>query len=96
MTKKPTDNDTSTLGGKVLEFRPTAKSKPDQTALKMLKIADEIDAVIVKHLESGDIEVRDLVGLLSHRLGTLMRNVEGKEKLLPVCLDVVTKQASSD
>ena len=40
--------------------------------------------------------LRDLAGLLSHRLGTLMCHIEGKEKLWGVCEKVLKKQAAID
>lgn len=87
--------------GKVLEFRPVARrspsakrdAPPDSTTIKLLKISDEIDALIMRHIESGDIDLRDLAGLLSHRLGTMMSHIEDKNELLPVCLSVLKRQA---
>ena len=90
--------------GKVLEFRPvnksnaksTQKKTPDSTSIKLLKISDEIDALLLHHVNSGDIDLRDLAGLLSHRLGTLMSHIDGKKELLPVCMNVLKKQAKVD
>jgi hypothetical protein len=72
------------------------KETPDQTTLKLLKISDEIDAVILKHVQNGDVDVRDLAGLLSHRLGTMMNHIEDKEDLLPICMRVMKRQAKVD
>lgn len=72
------------------------KSPPDSTAIKLLKISDELDAVILKHASAGDIDLRDLAGLLSHRLGTLVSHLEDKEELLPLCMNVLKKQAKVD
>lgn len=83
-------------GAKIIAFRPTSSTKPDATTLKMLRIADEIDAVILRHVESGDIDPKELAGLISHRLGTLMKNIENKEALVDVCVDVLKKQAAVD
>lgn len=80
---------------KVLPFR-RAKAQEDTEALKLVRISDEIDAVILKHLEAGEVDARDLVGLLSHRLGTLMRHIDGKTELWPLCAKVVKKQARLD
>jgi len=89
---------------KVLQFRPVTnksaksqqKTAPDSTSIKLLKIADEIDAVIMTHVQSGDVELKDLAGLLSHRLGTLMNHIDNKEELLPVCVNVLRRQAKLD
>jgi hypothetical protein len=96
------------MSGKILDFRPvTTKSggrdktgkqqkSPEAVALKLLRISDEIDAVILHHVESGNIDIRDLAGLLSHRLGTLMNHIEDKKDLLPLCMRVLKKQAKVD
>ena len=61
--------------GKVLEFRQK-ESQEDRITRKMIEIADDIDAVILKHLQDSDVEIKDIAGLLSHRLGTLMNHLE--------------------
>jgi hypothetical protein len=45
----------------------------------MLKVADEIDQVILRHL-GDDMRARDMAGLLAHRLGTLMRHIDPKDR----------------
>lgn len=90
--------------GKLLEFRPVAhksaksslKTTPDATSLKLLKISDEIDQLIMHHVQTGHVELRDLAGLLSHRLGTLMSHIDDKKELLPVCMNVLRRQAKVD
>ncbi|MCX6119985.1 MAG: hypothetical protein NT027_20815 [Proteobacteria bacterium] len=90
--------------GKLLEFRPVAKQSaksnqkahPDAASIKLMKISDEIDALILHHVNTGDIDLKDLAGLLSHRLGTLMSHIENKKELLPICLNVLKKQAKVD
>lgn len=101
-TSKPPSETLS--GGKLLEFRPVEnkfaksakKSTPDSTSIKLLKVSDEIDALLLHHLQSGEIELRDLAGLLSHRLGTLMSHIDDKKELLPVCMQVLRRQAKVD
>ena len=78
--------------GKLLHFK-NKPSRQEQTAMKLVSIAEEIDAVILKHLQDDDIDPRDLVGLLSHRLGTLMNHLEEKSELWYVCERVMKKQA---
>ena len=56
----------------------------------------EIDEVILKHLNDGRIDAKDLAGLLAHRLGTLMRSIDEKSKLWDVCQTVMKKQAKID
>ncbi len=80
--------------GKVIQF-PQVDQK-DAEAKKLMGIADEIDAVIIKHLNGGDVDPRDLAGLLAHRLGTLMRHLEGKTAVWDVCEKVLKTQAAID
>jgi len=75
---------------------PKEAAKIDGDTMRLLKVADEIDAVILKHLSAGAVEPRDLAGVLSHRLGTLMRHLEEKDKLVDVCQQVIAKQAAVD
>jgi hypothetical protein len=79
------------LMGKVIQF--PAKSATDSDAAKLLKIADEIDAVILRNLDIGVVDARDIAGLLAHRLGTLMRHMDQKDKLWDVCEKVLKTQA---
>jgi len=81
---------------KVIPLRPTAKTKLDTSTVKLLRLADEIDALILRHVEAGDVDPKELAGLLSHRLGTLMKHLENKEALLDVCMDVLRRQAAVD
>ena len=89
-TSNPPEN------GKIIPLRPTAKTKLDTSTVKLLKLADEIDALILRHVEAGDIDPKELAGLLSHRLGALMKHIENKEALVDVCVDVLRRQAAVD
>ena len=78
--------------GQVIQFpNPSARAAE---ARKLMKIADEIDAVILRHLDAGDVDPRDIAGLIAHRLGTLMRHLDGKTKLWDVCEKVAKAQAA--
>lgn len=74
----------------------TAGEAADSEALRLMQISDEIDAIILKHIESGTVDPRDLAGLLAHRLGTLMRHLDQKSKLWDVCEKVLKTQAAID
>jgi len=78
--------------GKVIQF--PVRAAPDSEARQLMKIADEIDAVILKHIELGKVDPCDLAGLMAHRLGTLMRHLEQKSKLWDVCEKVLKTQAA--
>jgi hypothetical protein len=81
---------------KIIPLRPSSKTKLDTNTVKLLKIADEIDHVILRHVEAGDVDLKELAGLLSHRLGALVKHLENKEALVDVCVDVLKKQAAVD
>jgi hypothetical protein len=74
--------------------KPSTREAADTEALRLMQISDEIDAVILKHIESGTVDPRDLAGLLAHRLGTLMRHLDQKSKLWDVCEKVLKTQAA--
>jgi hypothetical protein len=81
---------------KVLEFKiPT---KVDAESMKLLKISDEIDAVILRHLAAGEVEPHEIAGLLAHRLGNLMKHIGGEEKmrLWQICSRIIGRQAEVD
>ena len=78
---------------KVIPFRPR-DAKLDAEAARMLRVADEIDQVILRHL--GDqMRARDMAGLLAHRLGTLMRHIDptDREVLWHVVQKVLREQS---
>lgn len=80
--------------GKVLPFkRPQSTG---MTAKLMVEIADEIDEIILRRLGDGQIDAKDLAGLLAHRLGTMMSHVEEKTELWFLCEKVLKKQAKLD
>jgi hypothetical protein len=80
--------------GKLIPFRPK-QAELDKESLKLMKIADDIDAVILRYVAEDDISPRDIAGLLAHRLGTLMRNIPSAERemLWVVCEKVLKEQA---
>ena len=83
--------------GDVIEFkRPAVKSDDELVAERLVEVAGEIDAIILKHLNEDYLDPRDLVGLLSHRLGTLMKHLDEKSELWYVCEKVMKKQAQLD
>jgi hypothetical protein len=94
MAAAPQNQQKSAGQDNVVAFRK--KSGPDKEALRLMRIADEIDAVILKHLNAETVDPKDLAGLLAHRLGTLMRHLDGKDILWDVCEKVLKKQAAID
>ncbi len=82
--------------GKVLEFKTPEQHREETVTYKLVKMADEIDQVLMRHLTDDDIDPRELVGVLSHRLGTLMNRLEEKDELWHVCQKVMKRQAQID
>lgn len=82
------------LVGNVIQFPGPNSVSPDMQ--RLMHIADEIDAIILRHLTEGDIDPRDLAGLLAHRLGSFMRHLEQKSLLWDVCEKVLKTQAAID
>ena len=64
-----------------------------QETRQLKDLSDQIDAIVMQAIDEG-IPIYEIAGLLSHRLGTLMRNVEEKDRLWDVCSEVLKKQAS--
>lgn len=88
--------------GKVISFEDRLKKKVaespsriDQQAHLMLKVADEIDGVILRHV-AKNLDVRDIAGLLAHRLGALMAHIEedARGPLMVVIKKILTSQAN--
>jgi hypothetical protein len=87
--------------GKVIPFKKkehqakgAAPAGSERAAAERLTlVADEIDQILVKYLNDPEIDVRDLVGVLSHRLGTLMCHVDDKTALWDICERVLKRQA---
>lgn len=83
--------------GRVIPFpSKTDRTLRDAEAKRLMQIANELDSVILRHLDTGVIDPRDMAGLIAHRLGTLMRHVEEKSKLWDVCEKVLKAQAALD
>lgn len=78
--------------GTVIKF--PSREPQDAEALRLMKVADEIDAVILHHLDQGKVDPEQLVGLLAHRLGTLMRHMDEKTELWGACERVLKAQAA--
>ena len=79
--------------GKVLEFKTKDVKREEVIAHKLVAMADEIDQVIMEYLTDPQVDPRELVGVLSHRLGSLMSHLEQKDELWYVCQKVLKRQA---
>jgi hypothetical protein len=76
---------------------PFPKNLPDQrVAEKLVKVSQNIDAVILEALTDPDIQLSELTGIVAHRLGSLMRNIDERSELWPFYEQLVRKQAHLD
>lgn len=79
---------------KIIPFRP---SKEEQKSIhKLLELGQQIDDVILRYMQDPDVDPRELAGILSHRLGTLMAGMDERSELWEVCERVMKRQAKID
>jgi len=77
---------------KIIPFkRPTPKRED-----KLIKISDEIDNIILGALRDPDMDYKELVALVAHRLGALLKGVEEKKVLWDFCKKVIGKQSGAE
>lgn len=81
--------------GKLLQF-PPQRDVTLQEAEKIKKMSDKIDTLILTTLDKNELKPHELAGILAHRLGTLMRNMEQKRRIWDVCEQVLKRQAIID
>lgn len=79
--------------GKVIPFRTSDKEQ--KSAEQLVELGAEIDGILMKALEEG-ISAREVAGILSHRLGSLMAHLKDKDELWPICERVLKRQAKID
>ena len=76
--------------GKIIQF---PQEKVRLSAAKNLKnVSDQLDSVILGALHQG-MDAHEISGILAHRLGSLMKNIDQKSELWDVCQKVLKKQA---
>lgn len=76
--------------GKIIQF-PVERTQRN-AAIKLKSVSDQIDRVILQALHDG-ANPKEISGILSHRLGTLMKNIDEKSELWDICERVLKKQA---
>ena len=80
--------------GKVLKFEAKKQQKQaDPDTIKLCQFADDVDEAVRHYLVDQNLDPRDVIGVLSHRLGTILNMVESKDELWAVCEKVLRKQA---
>ena len=80
--------------GEVLKFPKIEDSHAEVVKLK--EVSDAIDQIMLAALSENNLDVKDLAGLLAHRLGTLIRTVDSKDHVWAVCEQVLKRQAVID
>ena len=61
---------------KVIKF--PQKDQDYKETMKLLKVSDQLDQIIIENIESGKLSMNEIAGLLAHRLGSLVRMSELK------------------
>ena len=77
--------------GKILQF--PKRSQKDLNAQKAKAFSDSLDTIITKTIINKNLQPIEISGILAHRLGALLKNIEQKNQLWPLCQTVITKQA---
>lgn len=77
--------------GKVVDLFSKKRISPDDKMI--LQLSDDIDALFKKWLMNPKLKIRDLAGVVAHRLGSLLLLVDKKQELWDVCADIAKKQA---
>ncbi len=78
---------------KVIEFKTKEVKREEVVAQKLIQMASDIDDVMMNYITDPDIEPRELIGILSHRLGSMMSHLDEKDELWHICEKVLKKQA---
>ena len=61
--------------------------------LKVKFFSDAIDRIVLNGIRKQRISPQEVAGILSHRLGSLICNIEQKNRLWLACSDIVKQQA---
>jgi hypothetical protein len=67
--------------GKVVNFKSKQQRQEEALSKKMIQIADQIDDLIVEHLNKG-MDHKEIAALLAHRLATLVRNFPDQQRVM--------------
>jgi hypothetical protein len=62
-------------------------------AMRLKEVSDALDRTILDAIQEKKMDPYEIAGLLSHRLGSLMRGFSHKDDLWEICQKVVKRQA---
>lgn len=77
---------------KIIKF-PRTDVRISPNIIKLKNASDAIDEIIVSCLQDSSLDPKEVAGVLAHRLGSLMKNMDHKEKLWGIYQKVAKKQA---
>ena len=64
---------------KIIKF-PKREQKISEELRALIRMSDEFDEIIIRNLEKGH-NVRDVAGIIAHRLGTLLNTQSDDDKV---------------
>jgi hypothetical protein len=67
--------------------------KKDKEVIKLCHLSDDLDAVVKHYLLDENVDIKDLVAVFSHRLGSVLNMVQENKELWEVCERVLLRQA---
>lgn len=79
--------------GNVLNF--PVKQIKDKELLRLKGASDRIDRVVAEAITQDGLEPYEMAGILAHRLGALIKSLDGNSTLLGVCEKVIKKKAGA-
>ena len=77
---------------KIIKF-PNNRQKNSPEVIKLKIISDKIDDIILDALTKKTVTPTELAGIMSHRLGNILKHFENKDELWAFCEDVLKNQA---
>lgn len=73
-------------------------SKKDPQAVKLFELGGDIDQLVLFYVNNHGLDLFEVAGVISHRLGECIRNLPSPEHQGDILIDIVLKRAgiSSD
>ena len=80
--------------GQIIYFPKNDFNKED--ALKVKNFSDAIDQVVLNAIRKKRVPPQEIAGVLSHRLGALLKSIDEKKRLWHICGEITKQQAEID
>lgn len=81
--------------GKIIQF-PQEHPKKIPQLLKLKELSDEIDELVYSAKVQKEINMIEIIGVMSHRLGNLLQRTKNKAEVWKVCQEIVKEQSLLD